>query len=164
MTLFQIALIAATLLVALVAGFVLAFALVAMPGLGTLGDREFLRGFQVIDRVIQNTPPMFMLVWVGSVLATLACGVLGFGQTEGMDRLLLVGAVRIYLFGVQLPTATINVPLNNQLQTLQLETLSEAELAQARKDFEPRWNRANIFRTYAATLAALMLILLALRI
>ncbi len=54
MVIFQIALIAATFLCSLVAGFLLAFAIVAMPGIGSLSDREFIRAFQVMDRVIQS--------------------------------------------------------------------------------------------------------------
>jgi uncharacterized membrane protein len=37
----------------LVAGFLFAFAAVIMPGIRSLGDRAFIRAFQVIDRVIQ---------------------------------------------------------------------------------------------------------------
>jgi uncharacterized membrane protein len=69
---FQVALIVATFLCTLVAGFVFAFAVVVMPGIRTLGDGEFLRAFQVMDRVIQNNQPVFMLVWLGSVIALLA--------------------------------------------------------------------------------------------
>ena len=50
----QIALILAAFLCSLVAGFLFAFAIVIMPGIGSLNDREFLRAFQVMDRVIQN--------------------------------------------------------------------------------------------------------------
>ena len=60
---FQIALILATFLCSLVAGFLFAFALVAMPGIRSLKDREFIRAFQVMDRVIQNNQPLFVLVW-----------------------------------------------------------------------------------------------------
>ncbi len=67
MGIFQIALILATFLCSLVAGFLFAFALVAMPGIRSLNDREFIRAFQVMDRVIQDNQPVFMLVWVGSV-------------------------------------------------------------------------------------------------
>lgn len=42
----------ATRLCSLVAGFLFAFALVVMPGLESLGDRPFVRAFQVVDRVI----------------------------------------------------------------------------------------------------------------
>ena len=65
MGIFQIALIVATLLCSLVAGFVFAFAVVVMPGIKGLPDREFIRAFQVMDGVIQNNQPMF--VFAGSV-------------------------------------------------------------------------------------------------
>ncbi len=74
---FQIALILATFLCSLVAGFLLAFALVVMPGINSLNDREFVRAFQVMDRVIQNHQPIFVLVWVGSVVALVSSAVLG---------------------------------------------------------------------------------------
>ena len=74
MGIFQIALFLATFLCSLVAGFLFAFALVVMPGIRSLNDREFIRAFQVIDRVIQNNQPIFMLVWVG-----FSCGFGDFG-------------------------------------------------------------------------------------
>ena len=160
----HIALVLSTLLCSLVAGFVFAFACVAMPGLGTLDDQGFLHGFQVMDRVIQNNQPLFMLVWAGSVVTLLVTAVIGFGQLAGLDRALLLGAVVVYLLGVQLPTATINVPLNNQLQTLDLEAMSEEALAEARTRFEPRWNRWNQIRTVLAVVVSTLLIVLALRL
>ena len=161
---FQIALVSATLLCSLVAGFVFAFACVAMPGIGTLGDRDFLHSFQVMDRVIQSNQPLFVLVWAGSALTLLISGVLGFGLLAGLDRALLLVAVVVYLVGVQLPTLTINVPLNNQLQTLDLETMSDDALAAARASFEPRWNRWNQIRTVLAVLTSALMIVLVLRL
>jgi len=52
MTFFHIALIAATFLCSIVAGFLFAFAVVVMPGIRSLDDGEF--------------------VWVGSVLSLVA--------------------------------------------------------------------------------------------
>ena len=160
----QIALVSATLLCSLVAGFVFAFACVAMPGIGTLGDREFLHSFQVMDRVIQNNQPLFVLVWIGSAVILFLSAVIGFGQLAGLDRAVLLVAVVVYLVGVQLPTLTINVPLNNQLQTLDLEAMSDDALAAARASFEPRWNRWNQIRTILATLTSALLIVLVLRL
>ena len=68
MGIFHVSLILATFLCSLVAGFLFAFAIVAMPGIRNLNDRDFIRAFQVMDRVIQNNQPIFMLVWAGSVL------------------------------------------------------------------------------------------------
>ena len=105
MGIFQLTLIVATFLCSLVAGFLFAFAVVVMPGIGNLGDGEFLRAFQVMDRVIQNNQPVFLLVWMGSVVALLASAALGFGQLDGTGRLLMIVAVLVFLLGVQLPTA-----------------------------------------------------------
>ena len=164
MDVFTISLSSATLLCSLVAGFVFAFACGAMPGIGSLGDREFLRSFQVMDRVIQNNQPLFMVVWAGSAVTLVISAVLGFGRLAGIDRALLLVAAVVYIAGVQLPTLTINVPLNNQLQTLDLETMDAAAIAQARIDFEPRWNRWNQIRTVLATLTSALLIVLVLRL
>ncbi len=164
MGIFQIALFLATFLCSLVAGFLLAFALVVMPGIRSLNDREFIRAFQVIDRVIQNNQPIFMLVWVGSVVALVTSAVLGIGQLDGARRLLIIFAVLAYLLGVQLPTFTINVPLNNKLQTLDVDAMNETTQKAARKDFEPRWNIWNSIRTAFASLASALLIILLFRL
>ena len=141
-----------------------AFAIVTMPGIRSLNDREFIRAFQVMDRVIQNNQPIFMLVWVGSVVALVTSAVLGIGQLDGAERLLMIFAVLAYLFGVQLPTFTINVPLNNKLQTLDVDAMSETAHTAARQDFEPRWNRWNSSRTVFASLASALLLVLLLRL
>lgn len=161
---FAISLVSATLLCSLVAGFVFAFACVAMPGIGSLGDREFLRSFQVMDRVIQDNQQLFVLVWAGSAVTLVIAAVIGVGRLTGVDRALLLAAAVVYVLGVQLPTLTINVPLNDRLQTLELEAMDDAALVQARDDFESRWNRWNQIRTALATLTSALLIVLVLRL
>ena len=99
---FEIALILATLLCSLVAGLLFVFAVVVMPGIGSLNDREFIRAFQVIDGVIQNNQPAFVFVWLGSVVALVTSAVLGIGQLDGVGRLLIILATLTYLLGVQL--------------------------------------------------------------
>jgi len=164
MGIFQIALILATFLCSLVAGFLFAFALVTMPGIRSLNDREFIRAFQVMDRVIQNNQPIFVLVWVGSVVALVTSAVLGIWQLDGAGRLLIIFAALAYLLGVQLPTVTINIPLNNKLQTLDVDAINETTQKPARKDFEPRWNLWNSFRAAFASLASALLIILLFRL
>ena len=153
-------LVLAAFLCALVAGFLFAFAIVVMPGIKNLGDREFIRAFQVMDRIIQNNQPIFLLVWVGSALAIIAALVLGFARLDGSDLLLLIGATLLYIFGVQVPTVIVNVPLNNKLQTMDVDNTDEAGLRSAREEFESRWNRWNLMRTVIASLVSLVLITL----
>jgi uncharacterized membrane protein len=163
-TLFQVLLILATFLCSLVAGFLFAFAVVIMPGIGRLDDGGFIRAFQVIDRVIQNNQPLFILMWVGSALSSMAVAVWGLWALDGTDRLILVAATLAYLLSVQVPTATINIPLNKQLQKLEPSTMSEMMRKHARDDFEARWNRWNIIRTAAASLTSILLLILLLRV
>ena len=164
MGIFQIALILATFLCSLVAGFLFAFALVVMPGIRSLKDPEFIRVFQVMDGIIQNNQPIFVLVWVGSVVALVASAVLGIGRLDGAGRLLIIFAALVYLLGVQLPTVTINIPLNNKLQTLDVDAMNETTKKAARKDFEPRWNLWNSIRAAFASLVSALLIVLLFRL
>ncbi|MDF1737893.1 MAG: DUF1772 domain-containing protein [Verrucomicrobiales bacterium] len=160
--LFNGLLVFATLTTLLVAGLLLTFAILVMPGLGQLDDRGFLRGFQEIDRIIQQSHPVFVVAWLGSILSLLAVTFMGFGQLDGFPQGLLIAATALYLLGVQLPTVRGNVPLNNQLQTLDLTTLNESDLAQARRAFEMPWNRLNLFRTVICLMAAILLIVVVL--
>ncbi|MFG6101077.1 DUF1772 domain-containing protein [Leptothoe sp. EHU-05/26/07-4] len=157
---FQIILLLATLLCSLVAGFLFAFASVVMPGIKTLNDREFIRAFQVIDGVIQNNQPIFVATWVGSIVALLVAAGLGIGQLDGMQRMLLLVTPLLYILGVQLPTFTINVPLNNKLQMLQIDAMEGTALRTARLHFEPRWNQWNVSRTLLASLTSILLMVI----
>lgn len=158
---FPVVFISATLLCTLVAGFILLFAIVVMPGIGSLSDREFLRAFQVIDRVIQNNQPIFLFVWIGSALALTAASILSFWELEGINRVLVITATVAYLLGVQLPTIAINIPLNNRLQALDLVNDDEVDHAIERRNFETRWNRWNSIRTiFACTISVLLLSIL----
>lgn len=156
--LFWPTLLVATLLCALVAGFLFAFAVVVMPGLRRLTDREFVAAFCAMDGVIQRNQPLFMAVWVGSIPALVAAAVLGYGELEGAGRWMLVAAAALYLLGVQAPTFVFNVPLNNRLQRLDLATIDAAGCHSARLGFERRWNRSNVARTAAAVVVAGLLL------
>lgn len=159
MSFFELALILATLLVALVAGFVFAFASVVMPGIAKLGDREFIRSFQVIDGVIQAGQPVFGLVWMGSAVALLLSAVMGVLQLDGIERAFVVVSALAYVFGVQVPTFRINVPLNNALQKLDVDAMDEDALASARQSFEGRWVKWNSIRTVLASLVSVVLMI-----
>jgi uncharacterized membrane protein len=158
--LFVLLLLAATWLCSLVAGFLLAFAVVVMPGIKNLNDREFIRTFQVIDGIIQKRQPVFMCVWIGSIAVLLAAAAMGTGHVDERGQLLLFCATFVYMFGVQLPTLAINVPLNNALQMLEVDAVDKAAHRAARNAFEARWNRSNAIRTILAGLTSAQLIVL----
>jgi uncharacterized membrane protein len=157
-TLFELSLILAIFLCSIVAGFLFAFAVVVMPGINRLHDRDFIRAFQVIDGVIQDNQPLFLLVWVGSVVALATTAGFSIWQLSGSERLLVIAAALAYLLGVQLPTAAINIPLNNKLKTLVVDNMDAAMQRRARDEFEPRWNQWNAIRTVVASLTSIVLL------
>jgi len=163
MTIFHIALISSAFLCSLVAGFLFAYAIVVMPGIKNLNDREFIRAFQVTDRIIQNNNPIFILVWVGSAVAVIVSSFYGVGSLQGIDLFLLALASLAYILGVQMPTIAINLPLNNKLQKIDVDVLNETDIKKARNDFELRWNTSNVIRTAIASCVSILLIILLIR-
>lgn len=163
MSIFQTALLLSAFLCSLVAGFLFSYAIVVMPGIKNLNDREFIRTFQVTDRIIQNNHPIFMLVWVGSAIAIIVSAFYGVGRLQGVDLFLLALATFAYVLGVQVSTIAIHLPLNNKLQTLDVDAMNETEIKVARNDFEPRWNTSNFIRTAIANCVSLLLIILLFR-
>ena len=155
MTLFQALLLLAAFLCSLVAGLLFTFAIVVMPGIAKLNDRDFVRTFQAIDGVIQNNQPLFLFVWAGSAVSLILVFVL-----DGSYGVLLFAAANLYVFGVQLPTIVVNLPLNKRLQKLEPSKMNDAELSGARSEFEPRWNRWNRIRTLCACLTSILLLVL----
>ena len=151
------------MLCSLVAGLLFGFAIVVMPGIAKLTDKEFLLTFKHMDGIIQNNQPLFILVWAGSILSIIITLILGIMNLSGTQIYLLIFASILYLFGVQLPTFRFNIPLNNSLQNLDIESLEESEAKSSRVGFEIPWNRWNKIRTVNAILAVSMLLILLIR-
>jgi uncharacterized membrane protein len=163
MDIFQTALILSAFLCSLVAGFLFAYAIVVMPGIKNLNDREYIRAFQVTDRIIQNNHPVFMLVWVGSAIAVIVSALFAIGKLQGVDLFLLALAALAYVLGVQVSTIAIHLPLNNKLQTLDVDAMNENDIKVARNNFESRWNTSNLIRTAIAGCVSVLLIILVFR-
>ena len=164
MNFLDILLILSILLCSLVTGFIFTYAIVVMPGLSKLKDKEFIRAFQVTDGIIQNNQPLFMLTWVGSIIAILSSiliAIIFVGISETW-LIILVGVV--YLLGVQGITISIHIPLNNHLQQVNIDELNAERLSEERIKFENKWNNFNIIRTIIAfSVSVILLLILAIR-
>jgi len=164
MDVLNISLIFSILSCSLVGGFIFTYAVVVMPGLSKLNDKDFLRAFQVTDAIIQNKQPLFMFTWIGSIVAmltTILVSLVSVGLPETW-LILLIGVA--YLLGVQGITVAIHIPLNNHIQKVKIEELNDETLANERLKFETRWNFFNYIRTSIAIFVSmLMLILLTIR-
>ena len=135
-----------------------------MPGLSKLNDKDFLKAFQVTDAVIQNNQPLFMVTWIGSILAVLAAIFVSLVSIGFADAYLIVLVAVAYLLGAKGITLVIHIPLNNHIQRIKIEDLNDEVLADQRLKFETKWNFFNYIRTsIAISVSVLMLILLTIR-
>ena len=164
MDLLDISLIFSITFCSLVSGFIFTYAIVVMPGLSNLADKEFIKAFQVTDAVIQNNQPIFMFTWIGSIvslLITILTSVVGFELSE--TWLVVLFSV-IYLLGVHGITIAIHIPLNNHIQKVEIEELNDEAITDERVKFERKWNFFNNIRTsISISVSLLLLIQLSLR-
>ena len=155
MEILNISLFFSTLLCSLVTGFILTYAIVVMPGLSKLDDKEFIKAFQVTDGIIQNNQPIFILIWVGSIISvvsTIIISIFTLGILEGW-KIIFVSLV--YLLGVQAITIIIHLPLNRRIQKIDINSNNSQSLNEERKNFETKWNYFNNIRTVIAFLVTL---------
>ena len=159
MEILNISLFFSTLLCSLVTGFILTYAIVVMPGLSKLDDKEFIKAFQVTDGIIQNNQPIFILIWVGSIISvvsTIIISIFTLGVLEGW-KIIFVSLV--YLIGVQAITIIIHLPLNKRIQNIDINSTNLQSLNEERKNFEKKWNYFNNIRTVIAFLVTLFFLL-----
>ena len=159
MEILNISLFFSTLLCSLVTGFILTYAIVVMPGLSKLDDKEFIKAFQVTDGIIQNNQPIFILIWVGSIISvvsTIIISIFTLGILEGW-KIIFVSLV--YLIGVQAITIIIHLPLNRRIQKIDINSTNSQSLNEERKNFETKWNYFNNIRTVIAFLVTLFFLL-----
>ena len=160
MSLFVIVLLVATVLCSLVTGFVFTYAVVVMPGLSKLEDKEFIRAFQATDQVIQHNQPVFISVWVGSILSVVITMVTGLVGSIGSAGWVAVIIGVVYLLGVQGITISVHLPLNNQMQRFRVNEMDSESIHVQRREFEARWTYFNKIRAVISCVVTMSLMAL----
>ena len=143
-------LIPSVILCALVTGFIFTYAIVVMPGFSKLSDKEFIKAFQVTDEVIQNNQPLFMITWIGSIISILLTIIVATATTGLSNSWLIILVGVIYLLGVQGVTIVIHLPLNNHIQKMNIDKMTDKDLGEERRKFQKKWNFFNNIRTSVA--------------
>ena len=156
MDILDISLFFSILLSALVTGFILTYALVIMPGLSNFDDKEFIKVFQVTDGIIQNNQPIFILIWVGSIVSVLSTIITSILCLGILDAWLIIFVSVVYLLLVQGITILIHLPLNKSIQNIDINSSNSETLSKMRKSFETKWNYFNNVRTVVAFFVVLI--------
>ncbi|MFC7446565.1 DUF1772 domain-containing protein [Rhodococcus daqingensis] len=130
----------------LMAGLFAAFAYAVMPGLGRTDDRTFIAAMQKINVAIING--WFMICFLGALALTVTTLLLHLGSARATLPW-IIAALVLYI-AVLVITATVNVPLNNELAAAG-EHITNPDLV--RQQFESRWVTWNIVRAVLSTAA-----------
>ncbi len=156
-TLQNITLASAATTTALMAGLFYAYSCSVNPGLSRLSDAAYLVAMQSINRAILN--PVFFIGFVGTAVLLPLSTWLQYGQPVSLRFQLLLCATVIYWVGVSGVTMLGNVPLNEALDSFNVQTASVEEIAAQRAAFESPWNQLNTIRTIASVLAIVLVII-----
>ncbi len=140
----------------LIAGLFYAWSISVTPGLAKVGDANYLQAFQSMNRAILN--PVFFMFFMGLIVLLPLVSYLYFTSPVSSQFWLIISAAVIYLAGVMAVTIFGNVPMNNTLEILQIETISSEQMASFRMGFENKWNNLNMIRTVCSSLSFVLLI------
>ena len=131
-----------------------------MLGLSKLDNKEFIKAFQVTDGIIQNNQPIFIFIWVGSIISVLGTIIISILSLGIIEAWLIIFAGVIYLLGVQGITISIHLPLNKHIQKIDVNSNNSQTLSEVRSNFETKWNYFNDIRTGIALFVILIFLLI----
>lgn len=143
-------------LTGLSAGLFYAWSVSVIPGTQKLTAATYLETMQSINRAILN--PAFFLIFFGSILFLSISSIYEFHTNKVSFWLLLTSSI-FYLLGTVGVTGLGNVPLNDQLDVLELAKVSANKMTAFRKFYESNWNRLHLIRTVFAVLSFLLSVL-----
>ena len=157
MTFTNIALLAAAFTTALIAGLFYAYSCSVNGGLGRLSDAGYLAAMQGINREILN--PLFFMSFMGTLILLPLSTWLQFSHPVSLRFYLLLAATLVYAVGTFGVTIMGNVPMNNALDALNIQSASPEALHQQRELFEKPWNQLHSIRTIANAIALILVLI-----
>lgn len=141
----NVSLFTTVILVGLSAGFFYAWEVSVIPGTIKVSTSTYLETMQQINREIIN--PKFFIGFFGSLVFLVLSTYLQFNDSNNGSFAILFAATSIYLIGTVGVTGLGNVPLNDMLDAIQLESLNPKQLEDLRLSYELKWNRLHTIRT-----------------
>jgi uncharacterized membrane protein len=141
---------------ALISGLLYSYSCSVIPGLGKLPDREYLMSVQSINREILN--PVFFASFMGTLLLLPVSTWLYFRTPGSQSHGILLMACIVYAAGVFGVTMGGNVPLNNALDTFNIQSASPEQIIGQRQRFEQSWNTLHQVRTICSVVCLLLVL------
>jgi uncharacterized membrane protein len=136
----------------LMAGLFFVFSVTIMTALGRVPSQSGIAVMQSINKVIIN--PWFFLAFFGTAATCLAVAIASAFVSRSPGTSILVAGSLLYLVGCVAVTMLWNVPLNNELATVDP---TSAEGAQVWARYLDLWTKWNHLRTLACLGAAALL-------
>jgi uncharacterized membrane protein len=147
-------------LTGLSAGVMYTFNVAVVPALRNSKGTQHIAVMQSINSKIQN--PVFFLSFFGpTILLPLAA----YLHRSDSQFVWLLAAALLHIIGVNGVTAMGNIPLNEELDKVDVSQLSEAEADQIRQQFQgvgSPWMRYHNIRTLTGTAATAIVLLVCL--
>ncbi|MCZ4410305.1 DUF1772 domain-containing protein [Cryomorphaceae bacterium 1068] len=146
----------AVVLTGLSAGFFYAWQVSVIQGTLLVKDSVYLETMQSINRAILN--PWFFAVFFGSLIFLSIGSIYQFNTNKWVFGLILSASI-LYLIGTFGITAAGNVPLNDELDALNLSEITSNKMAEFRSYYETKWNRLHLQRTVFSVLSFVLAVL-----
>ncbi|HEY9048890.1 MAG TPA: anthrone oxygenase family protein [Ohtaekwangia sp.] len=143
---------------ALIGGLFYSYSCSVNPGLGRLPDASYIAAMQSINKAIIN--PLFMMSFLGTLILLPLCTYSNYSAPASLRFYLLLAATILYAVGVFGVTMFGNVPLNDALARVDLQTSSALQIKEHRLAFEDPWNSLHRIRSIASV-GTLILVILA---
>ena len=160
MTIENVILVIGGTLTGLFAGLLYAFNVAIVPALRSIKGTQHIAAMQAINVKIKN--PVFFLSFFGPTILLPLAAYLHRGTAEFP---LLVAAALLHIIGGNGVTIAGNIPLNDRLDKIDANHLSEAEADQISREFQGAgspWMRFHNVRTIAVTAATALVFIVCL--
>lgn len=142
---------------ALIAGLFYGYTCSVNLGLGKLNDREYITAMNAINVAILN--PLFFVSFMGTLVLLPVSTYLNYSAADNSRFILLLIATLLYAIGVFGVTMFGNVPLNDALAKVNVNTASAGDLAAHRLAFEGPWGLLHNVRTLANVVSLVLVII-----
>ena len=135
----------------LVAGLLFGWLVSVIPGTSRVDDRTYVSTMQSINVAIINPP--FVITFMLTPLVLAIAAAVEYRAGRHRRAITLLSAAAVYVVGVMVVTGVGNVPLNNTLDAVDIDSVGDTELHADRTGYETPWNRWHTLRTAAAAVA-----------